>query len=492
MNTARNIGEKIVSGTIWMVAARWSMRLIGVVSTLVLARLLSPEDFGVVAVAMIIVGLVEVLAHAGLTQSLIRTPNPEDAHFNTVWSLQIVLGVLVALVIFLSAPYASTYFDNPEVKLVLQILALRSILQGFENPGIIWFRKNMDFHKDFQFLVWKKGIRFFVVVGLALYLGNYWALVYATLVGKVLSVALSYIMHPFRPKIEFSKTREIWSYSLWLLVVQIGHFINARIDAIVLGGMTNTALVGNYTVAADVAQSPTQELVAPMSRVLFSAFSKVQTNLKELERLFLKAFSSLATMCFATGAGVALISEDIVHVILGDKWLAAEPVLFWLGLTIIFHALTVNMTTLLNSRGMAKASAVLSWSRLAFVLPVLIFTARTGDIGLVSSGRFAVIVLLFLPITVLFAWRTKISGWKILRQLIRPLIAALVMGLVLTVIDHIMPTSDLPRLLVKIFFGTLIYSGAISLMWLFSGRPDGLEKTIMSEIPGIIRKVRPS
>lgn len=479
MDPNQSIGSKVVTGTAWMVAARWCMRCIGLVSTVILARLLTPADFGIIAIAMIVVGLVEVFAETGIAQALIRHPDPTREHFDTAWTLQIILGLGISIVLVVSAPLATLYFDDPRVETVIQLLALRSLIQGFENPGIIWFRKNMEFNKDFRLLVWRRGIRFCVVVILALILRNYWALVFAMISTKVISLILTYIMHPFRPKLSLVKTGDIWGYSLWMLVVHIGIFLNTKVDEIILGGLSNTTAVGHYYVASDVARLPTEELYMPISRVLFSAYSQLSEDRQALESAFHKAFSTIVTLCCAVGVGTAIVAEDIVAILLGSQWIAATPVVYWIALSTVILSITASMVNVLSSMGKARASALISWSRLLVLVPVLVPLARTGDISWVAAGRFAVLAVFFVPTLLYFTRVAKFSLFPIVHKLFRPLGAAALMALGVSALDSLVPDPTALRLVLKISAGALIYCSTVLISWHMAGRPDGIEDTAL-------------
>ena len=165
----------MLRGSIWMLAMRWGIRGIGLISTVILARLLTPEDFGIVAMAMIVVGFIELFGAMGVDLALIRNPTATRAHYDSAWTLEIFQGAALAMAVILVAPFASAYFDEPRLSPVMQVLALRALVGGFENVGVVAFRKDFDFAKDFQFGVYKKLLSFALTVIFAFVLRNYWA-----------------------------------------------------------------------------------------------------------------------------------------------------------------------------------------------------------------------------------------------------------------------------------------------------------------------------
>src|SRR5690242_3342246 len=143
--------RQIFSGAAWTIAARWAIRGLGLVSTLILARLLTPADFGVVAMAMFVVGMIEAFGDTGLTYYIIRHPDPRRSHFDTAFTLRLFVATALATMMVIAAPFGADFFHEPRVTDVIRVLAVRTFLFGLENPGIIHFRRDMVFSKDFEF-----------------------------------------------------------------------------------------------------------------------------------------------------------------------------------------------------------------------------------------------------------------------------------------------------------------------------------------------------
>ena len=198
-------GARMLNGALWMIALRWAIRLTGLVSTVILARLLMPSDFGIVAMAMIVVGTLEIFNQTGQTLVLIRLENPTKEHFDTAWTVSFLIGLAIAAAILAASPLAELYFHEPKVEPVMQCLALRAILGGLENIGTVNFRRDLKFDRFFAFNVYPKLISFTVTIALAFMLRNYWALVAGILIGQLALIVLSYTMHPHRPRFTLSK-----------------------------------------------------------------------------------------------------------------------------------------------------------------------------------------------------------------------------------------------------------------------------------------------
>ena len=194
----RSLGGHMLYGSFWMIAMRWAMRLTGIVSTVILARLLTPSDFGIVAIAMIFVGMLEILNQSGQKLVIIRHLSPTRGDYDTCWTISVLIGVGIAIVIVALAPLTQLYFHDARVVPVMQCLALRSAIGGFENIGVLDFRRELRFNRFFLYNLYPKLISFVITISLAFALRNYWALVAGMISIILVSNVLSYLMHPYR------------------------------------------------------------------------------------------------------------------------------------------------------------------------------------------------------------------------------------------------------------------------------------------------------
>lgn len=482
----------ILSGAVWMVAARWATRGIGLISAILLARLLSPVDFGVAALAMFAVALVEVFSDAGLLLHLIRHPDPDRSHFDTVFTLQLMVGVVSAVGLVLLAPAAAAFFHEPRLVAVIRVLALRSLIIGLENPGIALFRKNMAFNKDFEFLVLNKAVSFVVTVGLAVTLRSYWALVIGSVVGPLVATIQSYRMHPFRPRLDLSAVHQVWGYSFWMLVQSLLLFLNERIDELLVGRIKSTSLMGYYTVAADVASAPILEIVAPLSRVLFPGFAKLTHDAPALSQAFGKVLSAVAIVAFAVSTGIALVAGDLTVVLLGPKWLPAVPVLRILAIAAGLTAMTQPVQTVLNATGRPRNAATLSFVRQALLVSAMLPAALWYGLGTIALARAVVSGVSFVLASWVCARQLAIPMRQAWGNLGRPALAALVMTGVVIAVQSAVPPIPALRLASSVAAGVLTYPAALLLLWRAAGRPNSVEADVLelmrSKLPLLVRQ----
>jgi O-antigen/teichoic acid export membrane protein len=486
----KSLGEHIVRGSFWMIAARWAIRLTGVVSTIILARLLNPSDFGVVAMAMIVVGMLEVLNQTGQKLAIIRHPAPVREDYDTCWTISILIGLGIALVIVILAPVSQFYFHNPTVVPVMRFLALRSAIGGFENVGALDFRRNFEFDRLFRYNLYPKLISFVVTISLAIALRNYWALVGGMISFAIATIVLSYAMHPYRPRLSLAKIREVWSFSFWTLIRTIGWYLNFQVDLFAIGGVAGAAAMGRYSVATDVASSPSRELNEPMVAVLYPVMAKAQHDLPRLRELYLQVLYWSVIICAATGIGVALIAHDMVHVLLGPKWTGLEPLVVWLALSAGLLGLASGAYTTFDALGIPQLGARMQWLRLLLlciaVTPVAVITR---DLQLVAATRFFV-TLIFLPTLFFAVGRTiDVSPADYIRAFWRPFTAAVVMSSGVWAINFIVHIGGVWRLGLDVTAGAGLFVTSLLLLWTLSGQPESPERDILNVARAQLRAV---
>jgi len=487
---AESATHHLVRGSAWMIAARWAMRLIGLASTVILARLLAPDDFGVIAIALIVVGLLETVAYAGVDLALMRPGADSREHYDTAWTIQLIQGALIAGFLLLLAPWVSPFFSEPRATAVIQVIALRPLIMGLQNIGIVAFRKELDFAKDFRFTLYTKLLNFTIVVGAAFWLQSYWALVIGMTSSSLIDVTLSYRMHPYRPGLCLARARELWAFSQWLIISRVGTFLNRKTDEFVVGRLLGTSAMGGYHVANELATMPNSELVMPLRRAMFPTMAKVSENREEFEKIFRLSFSAIAVMCFSVGFGLMSIAPELVPVVLGDKWLSAVDTMRWLALYGAFSSLVLILEMPLWVTGKTRLSAVQTWLELALLLPTAFLAARANGIEGAAMARLGVSVVL-LPLMLHFVSSSCAIGiGKLYGAIWRPLVAGLAMSATLTLINPDALGSIPLALLLKILAGATLFPCVLLLLWLASGRPFGIETEITKKIATFVSRKR--
>lgn len=482
--------RQIARGSAWLVGARWSLRAIGLINTIILARLLRPADFGVLAMAMVMIGFIRIFAETGQALAVIRHANATSEHFDTAWTMSVCAGVIVALVLLATAPLAGWYFHEPRAIPVVRILALVPLIEGFTNIGAVaGFRKDLAFDKEFYFMVVRKLSVVVVSVAAALIIRNYWAMVAGAVCGVALTVAASYWLHPYRPRFRLTKLRELWSFSAWTQLAEIGSYFGNQTDQIVVGGLAGALPMGNYNVADDLAIAATGELILPVCRAMFPVYARLLHDPARLARSYLDVLSLTAIVSLSTGIGVALVAPDMVAVVLGPKWTAAAPLIPWLAVGGSTLSLAWGAIQMVSVTGHARLNAISNWVLLALLVPATVGAGLGWGVLGIAAAR-SVVSVLFLPIMFYALMQTvPVTVRQITACLWRPALAALAMAaaVLLSGTGAIAPVAL--RLACNVGLGAAVFTAALLALWVLAGRPEGAEHMAIAQLARMVRRL---
>jgi lipopolysaccharide exporter len=479
----------VFRGAILTVSMRWTDRLIGFISTLILARLIAPDDFGIIAMASLVIGLVDALLALGVNVALIQNREATQAHYDTAWTLRLAQSAVAAAVIFLSSWFAADYFNDPRVTPVLQWLSLGMLLLGLENIGILTFQKEMRFGMDFRFVFFKRIAGFVVTMIAAWALKSYWALVIGTLAGRFSGILLSYAMHAMRPRPSLEKVREIFSVSQWMLVNSIGSYLNRGIDKILLGSRASATVVGGYTLADETSAMPSTEILAPMNRVLFPAFVAAKHDLEELKRLYLLAQGVQCLLGMSAGVGLALVAHEAVLLLLGEKWLFVAPFVQVLALASVVEAITTSGAYVCLTLGAIRYGSLVNWSQvIVFAAVALLLFPQAGALQIAWLRLAVVLAGLFLSIALLMRTLRNVRLADIVRSVIRPLAGVGVMAAAVIGIGHLAPMQPLAALAAKVATGIVVFPATVIALWVISGRPAGAESYLLAKAAPVLAR----
>jgi lipopolysaccharide exporter len=475
--------NSITSNAIVTVAMRWIDRVIGIASTFILARILVPDDFGIVAMASVIVAFADIIFGLGINVALIQNKNPTQAYYNTAWTLRILQTSCVTLVLMILAPFAADYYKDPRVMLVIQVMALSLLVNAFENVGIINFQKELRFVDDARFVLFKRLTTFFITLGMTLILQNYWGMIIGAFAGRVISSLRSYSVHPMRPRFALSEWREIFSVSQWVLVKNISQFLDRKMHVFLVGGLASTSVTGGYTLASEISDVPATDLLAPINRVLFPAFARAKDNMKELIKLLIRAQAVQVMVTFPACVGFIMTAHELVPVALGEKWMFIVPFIQILALSNIIQSINSSANYVLTVIGKMRLLAVTSWIQLA-VFGVGVMLLRTGlDPERIAQVRMGAIVLTFgVSYYILMRNVPGLTVSMLLRGVGRPVVGCIAMVLALLGLQAEVSAQPWLMLICKVVVGAVVYGAVVLLLWRLSGRPDGAESYFLEKL----------
>ncbi len=479
-------GGQIARGAAWLMLFKGLDKGLGLLSTLLLARLLVPADFGLVAMAMSVVAFTQLMSAFGFDTALIQRQDAGREHYDTAWTFNVIFGAAMAVLLAVLAKPMSSFYRDDRLTAVLLLLAVSTLVAGLENIGTVAFRKQLDFRSEFKFLLGKRFASFAVTVALALTLRSYWALVVGTVVSRVLAVAISFVLHPFRPRLSLAASRELMHFSKWIFLSGVISFFSWRSIDFILGRTIGAHGLGLYSVSFEIATLPSTELIAPLNRAVYPAYTKLANDPQQLESRFLQVFGVICLLGVPVCAGLFAAAEPAVRVLLGAQWLEAVPLVRIFTLCGLIGALQSNLYLVVVALGKPQANTVLSGVVLVLCLPLLVWASlKHGVYGAALAVGMQGLVGL-IGILWVFGRITGIRLRSLLAVFWRPALVSLAMAGVMAWADPQLRAvglgAALSLLLALCLCGAATYVAGLALLWRLCGCPPGAEQTVFAWI----------
>jgi len=310
-------------GAIVLTVATFIERLTRLVRNMVLARLLAPEDFGLMAIVMAVLTCLQAFTDVGVQQSVIQNKAGAKAEYlNIAWWFQAVRGLGLFVIAFLGAPAICSFYDKPELLGLLRVSIMAVLFSGLTSPRLFVLEKEFRFLKVVFLVHGSAMLGVLITISLALYMQNVWVLVIGYVGQSVLTCFLSHVLCPFRPK--FTIDRNSFNELLWFCRRMLGlsflTIVSLQTDVFVLGKLVPTAQVGMYALALSLAMQPTGVFGQTISRVLLPAFAEKQDDPKFLRHAMLKLIRATVVLGIPLVAIAAIFAGSILSLIYGPRY----------------------------------------------------------------------------------------------------------------------------------------------------------------------------
>lgn len=472
-----------------MVALKWAVRGLGLLSTLILVRWLNPSDFGLVAMAAMTIGFVDVLLSSSVDLAIIQSQSKDRADYDSAWTLRILQSFAAGALVLLAIPFAVAFFNEPRLEPILWAMTTSIVFGGFSNIGTVMFRMNLRFDLEFRFELARKFVAFCATIVSAYFLRNYWALVIGSVTGVLLGTLMSYGVHPYRPRLCFTSVGRLWSFSKWTMIYNVGYYVESKVDELVVGRKIGVSSVGLYSVASEIATLPTTELAMPISRALLPGYALLQNERERLNQAFLNAFGMILLVAIPAASGLAALSADIVDVLLGEKWTLAIPIIQILAVNGALRIVYSSVANLLIATGRMRSVAFFAW--MGLICFVFVGLALVSAFGLVGVA-FAKLGVNFL-VNVVSLWTLlRLRGFgmfALASRAYRPLCAALVMVGSLLALPSSFPRGTVVALVLQIAMGVALYAVSVIGLWMMAGRPNGAERIVLEWVRSLAGRI---
>jgi len=380
MNSIKNI----LRGISWIGLFRVVFRVISFVKIAILARLLTPFDFGIFAVASLVLALLEKITETGINVFLIQENKELEEYVNTAWVVSIIRGLMISLLMFFFARIIANFFHIKEAIYLLRLISIVPLLRGFINPAIIKFQKNLQFNKEFYLRSTLVFADLIVCLAVVFITGSVIGLVYGLITSTIFEIVFSFIFIVPRPHLFFDKqqAKTIIFRGKWVNFYGLTDYLFENLDNMVVGRILGTSYLGFYNMAYKISYLPISEVAQVFSTVSFPSYVKMNDNKKQVKDYLIKI--SLSVLMLTVPAMLALFfwPKQLIGIFLGEKWLEITPVLKILAIFGVLKGYIYSCYSLFLAVKRQNYVSIISFSGLlGLVLTIIPFTVRMGLVG---------------------------------------------------------------------------------------------------------------
>lgn len=378
-------GETI-RGISWIGAFRLFTRALSFLRTIIIARILSPAQFGVYGIAALVLSLIEILTETGINVFLVQNKEDISKYIGTAWIVSIFRGVLISSTIFLSSFFVSAFFRSPDVLALLMLVSAVPLIRGFINPSVARFQKDLQFKSEFYYRSGIFLIETLVSIILVIIMKNPLALIYGLIAGAIFEVSLSFLFIKPAPIIEFNKKifKEIISRGKWITGAGIFSYLFQNVDNVVVGKILGTTSLGIYDMAYSISTLPLNEISDIVARVTFPVYVRISDDKKRLRRAYIRTILLTIALALPMLLLFLLFPKELILLFLGPNWIEASDVLRVLAVFAMISILGSPSGAIFYAVKKQKNLTVISI--ISFVVMVATIFPLINQFGLIGAG----------------------------------------------------------------------------------------------------------
>ncbi|MHA6316574.1 lipopolysaccharide biosynthesis protein [Altererythrobacter sp. CAU 1778] len=486
--------HKVAGGAAMLAVARICSRGFDFVTLIVLARHLTPSDFGLVAIALSVVQITEAVMEMPTGSALLQLRSVKRSLVDAAFSIALIRALLlITALCALSVPLARFFGDDRLIALICA-LSLAPAIRALRSPKLVLLYRHMRFAQDAAADVVGKLCALVVAVSLALSTESYWAIAAATIAGPFFYVLASYVLVPARPHFTLRHYRFFYGYLGWSMGAQTVSALNWQTDRFMLGKLASQATVGLFSTTRDLAATTHKALLEAMQRPLMSALSRSNRDVERQRAVYGMSIATVLSIAMPIAVGQALLAQPLIALVLGPQWLGATIVFQAVSLALIPGLYSHMTLTLLYAAGKPRHIFTRNLQDFALRVPLtIVLIMAFGWIGAVAA---LVIADLFLAGLCIHLAR-KVVGIGMMEQVGkagRGVLSALVMaGVVFGLQSVIAPpegTIGILLYLAKIVpLAAATYWATHWAIWWLSGKPDGVERLAIQTMGLIVARL---
>lgn len=393
---AENLTAKTVSGATWSAIARIGQQGVSLLSTAILARLLSPSAYGLLGMATVVIGFIDIFKDLGISSALIQRKDLTDEFTSSIFWANLLLGLLAAGVSIGIAPLVAIFYREPQVTAVMAVLSISFVISSLSIVQQALLTRQMAFNKLARIELTSSAVAAIIGIGMAASGAGVWSLVALSLASTITGTILLWMASSWRPRRHLSwyQIRSIGSYSLNLSGFNIFNYFARNADNLLIGRYLGATTLGYYSLAYRLMLYPLQNISGVLGRVLFPAFAQVQDDNARFRKAYLRACAMIAVITFPLMLGMLVAAEPLVAAILGSRWMPIVPLLMILAPVGMIQSVGTTVGHIYMAKG--RTDWMFRWGLAAGVLAVTSFVVGLswGMTGVATA--YAIVSLLLL------------------------------------------------------------------------------------------------
>ena len=454
-----SLTRKLVRSGFWVSFTSIGVTGLSLVRSVALARLLSPEMFGIMNIAMIVVRAIDVVSQSGVSAALIHRKESFESAKNTAFTLLVGRGFLLSFIVIMLAPYVADFYEHDVLESILIAISFSFILTGATNINVVAHEKELDFRRLAYLTQTSALINTIVIITLAYFLRDVWALAIGNITAAALGAGLSYVYIAGKPKFSFDRqvAKDLFKYGKYITGVSIALFIATEVDNAIIGKLLGAEALGYYTLAYMLANLPATHISRLGSKIMFPMYSKLQDDLPALRATYLKVIRLTASVAIVFATVLFVLAKDLILVVYGEKWLSTAAILQILSLFGAIRSLTSLNGFLLNGIGKPKGAFYITLIRLILLLALIFPLAQLYGINGVAVAVTVPLAIQLIAGIRLISTSLQLGSMQIVKAILPAVMHSVVIGGLLMVVMRYIQSSTGLGLLLLISVAAAVY-----------------------------------
>lgn len=467
----------VYKNLIWRYAERFLAQLVTFIVTLVLARLLSPSDYGVVALITVIISMLEVFSTRGYNQALIQRDDINDTDYSTIFLVNMLMNIILCIVVFFVSPFVADFYSNPNIILMLRILSLKLIISGFNSIQQAYVQRNMLFRKFFYSTLFGTIVSGLVGIIVALLGGGPWAIIVQSITNSCVDMIVLFFTIEWKPSLQFSwkSFSKMSGYGLKMFMMGILDSIYDNLRALIIGRKYTSEDLAYYNQGQKLPNMIICNTQIAASNVFFSALSREKEHMKEKMREYI---SMMFFFLCPVMVGLACTSNDVITILFSNKWLASSEYMIIYCFSYLCWIPQIPIIQALNASNRTGKTLILSIFHRGAGITLLIVCLNKGPL-FIAIGALAADILITVAVYIFGIIWMKYSLVEIIKDIYKTVISAAIMSFIVLEL-HILINGVFVRFVLEIVVGVLTYGITSKLL-----KNDNIK--YFSKIKGVIR-----